>query len=61
MLPSYPKLYSLVYYKSQNHGLKIRTNILSCISLYTHLSKPPHDPNQEPRDSGVLSVLQRRA
>lgn len=29
---SYPKLYSLVYYESQNHGLKTGINILSYTS-----------------------------
>lgn len=32
MLLSYPKLYSLVYYESQNHGLKTGINILSYTS-----------------------------
>lgn len=61
MLPSHPKLYSLVYYKSRNHGLKIVTHVSNYIPLYTCLSRPPHDLNREPGDSTVLCVLQASA
>ena len=54
MLLSQTKLYSLDYYKSQNHGLKLELTSPATF-LYTFISQLPHDLNQEPCGIWILS------